>query len=131
MTDRLELLSELIESRITIATVDGNVTPTPADKVTPEVVARVRNHKSGLLEILLGQSDICERCAGRVVRDKTFDGRSERMNELQTMKACCEAGGSSALRIRSHRFVLPGGEKFSTPTAFPIPAYVSCCCVHL
>lgn len=74
MTMTLELLHDLHKAGIHLAVAGGNLVAKPADLVTDNLAATIREHKSQLLEVLGGHAMQCEHCDGLAVRDLTHDG---------------------------------------------------------
>jgi hypothetical protein len=74
MTACLELIHQLAKTGITISLSGEHVVAKPTPKVTPAVVAQIRGVKPQLIQVLSGPINVCDRCEGPVVRDRTFDG---------------------------------------------------------
>lgn len=79
MTDRLELIHDLIGDGGRLIEDAGELYVEPADQLSAELVDRLRTAKTELKRILDEPAQPCPACGGRVARDRTCDGYVNRL----------------------------------------------------
>ncbi len=117
MTCRLEIISNLLKSGITIRLDGDQLVVKPASRLTDHLVARLRAAKPELISILAGPSAACPSCGGCVVRDRTFDGYQNRICIGCGRWLRCLPPGSSD-EVPDEKEIIPQREK-SQQEIFP------------